>query len=167
MPYLVAFGGLQGVSSYYTSNDSQNSLTATIGLQGQFGHFSRPYLDYTNFLLSYSQGLVNGSSPFLFDRYADSQVLSAGLIQQIYGPFRFGVETILNLGTGKEISTDYFLDYSRRTYGIILRVNPVLGLGSINIRISDFNFLGGTNAFSGSNIVPVVNGVERENYENY
>ncbi|MBV8885617.1 MAG: DUF3769 domain-containing protein, partial [Chroococcidiopsidaceae cyanobacterium CP_BM_RX_35] len=164
VPNLVVFGGLQGVSTYYTDGDSQNSLTATIGLQGQFGHFSRPYLDYTNFLLSYSQGLVAGSSPFLFDRYADSQVLSAGLIQQIYGPFRFGVETIFNLGTGNEISTDYFLDYSRRTYGIILRVNPVLGLGSINIRISDFNFVGGTNAFSGSNIVPVVNGVERENY---
>ncbi len=164
VPYLVAFGGLQGVSTYYTSGDSQNSLTASVGLAGQLGHFSRSYLDYSGFNLTFSQGVVNGLSPFLFDRFVDNKILAAGLTQQIYGPIRLEVQTILNLDTGKEISTDYILEYSRRTYGISLRYNPVLGLGSINIRISGFNYVGGTNAFSGSDVLPVVNGVQRENY---
>jgi len=164
VPYLVAFGGLQGVAGYYTSGDNQSSLTASAGLQGQIGHFSRPFLDYTGFNFSYSQGLVIGASPFLFDRYVDTKVLSAGFSQQIYGPFRLGIQTALNLDTGQQISTDYILEYSRRSYGISLRYNPILRLGSINIRISDFNYIGGTNAFTGSDIQPVVNGVPRENY---
>ncbi len=162
IPYLVAVTSLQGVSTYYTSGDSQNSLTAAVGLVGQLGHFSRRYLDYTNFNLTFSQGIVAGSSPFLFDRFVDNKVLVAGITQQIYGPFRLGVQTILNLDTGKQISTDYILEYSRRTYGVSLRFNPVLGLGSISFRVSDFNFVGGTSAFSSSDVQPVVNGVRRE-----
>ncbi|MBC1219813.1 DUF3769 domain-containing protein [Nostoc sp. UCD121] len=159
VPYLQAIAGLTGTTSYYTNGDNQSTLTGTIGLQGQVGHFSRPFFDYTAFNISFSQGLNNGLSPFLFDRSVDNKVLTAGISQQIYGPFRLGFQTSVNLDTGRETSTDYILEYSRRTYGITLRYNPVLELGGFSIRISDFNWGGGTDPFS--EVKPVVNGVQQ------
>ncbi|WP_017316136.1 DUF3769 domain-containing protein [Mastigocladopsis repens] len=163
VPFVRLFGGLTGTTSYYSSGDSQNILTGTIGLEGQFGHFSRSVFDYTGFRISYSQGLNSGLSPFLFDRYVDNRVLSAEISQQIYGPFRFGFQTTINLDTGERSSTDYILEYSRRSYGIVLRYNPVQELGGISFRISDFNWTGGTDPFSDpSELKPVVGGVRQE-----
>ncbi|BDI15669.1 hypothetical protein ANSO36C_14710 [Nostoc cf. commune SO-36] len=160
VPYLQAIASLTGTSSYYTNGDNQSTLTGTIGLQGQVGHFSRPFFDYTAFNISFSQGLNSGLSPFLFDRFVDNKVLTAGISQQIYGPFRLGFQTSVNLDTGTETSTDYILEYSRRTYGITLRYNPVLELGGISFRISDFNWGGGTDPFS--EVKPVVGGVQQD-----
>jgi hypothetical protein len=157
VPYLVAFGGLTGTTSYYTNGDNQSTLIGTIGVEGQIGHFSRSFLDYTAFNISYSQGLDSGESPFLFDRAVDTRTLSAGITQQIYGPFTFGIQTSVNLDTGEYTSTDFILQYSRRTYGITLRYNPELELGGISFRLSDFNWTGGTNPFS--EVKPVVGGV--------
>ncbi|WP_066424263.1 DUF3769 domain-containing protein [Anabaena sp. 4-3] len=162
VPYLQAIAGVTGTTSYYTSGDNQNTLIGSVGLLGQFGHFSRPFLDYTAFNVTYSQGLNSGLSPFFFDRSVDTRVLSAGVTQQIYGPFRLGFQTSINLDTGQETSTDYILEYSRRTYGITLRYNPVLELGGFSIRISDFNWTGGTDPFSDGEVTPVVGGVRRE-----
>jgi hypothetical protein len=161
VPYLLAIASLTGTTSSYTNGDNQSTLTGTIGLQGQIGHFSRPFFDYTAFNVSFSQGLNSGLSPFLFDRSVDNKVLSAGISQQIYGPFRLGFQTSVNLDTGRESSTDYILEYSRRTYGITLRYNPVLELGGISFRISDFNWGGGTDPFS--EVKPVVGGVQQDN----
>lgn len=162
-PYISFNTGLTGVGSYYSNGDTQPTLTATVGFQGQFGRFSRMFLDYTGFQVSFSQGIIGDQSPFFFDRFADSQVLSLGLTQQLYGPVRAGVQSFLNLQTSEEISTDYFLEYSRRTYNIVLRYNPVLELGSINLRISDFNWEGNAGPFDGTGIRPVVDGVRRGN----
>ncbi len=160
VPYLQAIAGIRGTTSYYTNGDNQTTLTGRVGLVGQVGHFSRPFLDYTAFNVIYSQGINSGLSPFLFDRSVDNRVLSAGISQQIYGPFRLGFQTSVNLDTGEESSTDYILEYSRRTYGLTLRYNPVLELGGISIRISDFNWAGGTDPFS--DVKPVVGGVRQD-----
>ncbi|MBA3921049.1 MAG: DUF3769 domain-containing protein, partial [Nostocaceae cyanobacterium] len=160
VPFLSSYVGVTGTTGYYTSGDSQTSLTGTVGLQGQFGHSSRPFLDYTAFNLSYSQGFNSGLSPFLFDRNVDTKVLNAGISQQLYGPWRLGFQTSINLDTGKQSSADYFLEYSRRTYGITLRYNPVLQLGALSFRLSDFNWVGGTDPFSErSEVQSVINGV--------
>ena len=150
-----------GVVSLYSSGESQESLSGGVRLIGQLGHFSRPYLDYTRFNIGYTQVLRGGLSPFLFDRIADTSVLSGGILQQIYGPFRFGFQTSFNVETGREISTDYILEYSRRTYNIELRYNPVLQLGSISFRINDFNWTGSPGPFGDSEVRPVVEGVTR------
>jgi hypothetical protein len=163
VPYVQTIASITGTTSYYTNGDNQSTLTGTVGLIGQFGHFSRPFLDYTGFNISYSQGFNSGLSPFLFDRSVDNKVLSAGISQQIYGPFRLGFQTAINLDTGRETSTDYILEYSRRTYGLTLRYNPVLELGGFSIRISDFNWVGGTDPFSREQVRPVVDGVRQEN----
>jgi hypothetical protein len=162
VPYLEVITGVTGTTSYYSSGDNQNTVIATIGLVGQVGHFSRPYLDYTAFNLIYSQGFNSGLSPFFFDRSVDNKVLSTGISQQIYGPFRLGLQTAINLDTGKAISTDYIFEYSRRTYGITFRYNPILELGAFSIRISDFNWLGGTDPFSDGRVKSVVGGVVRQ-----
>lgn len=163
-PYLSLNTSLTGVGSYYSNGDVQPSLTATIGLQGQIGHFSNPFLDYTGFQISFSQGIRGDQSPFFFDRVADDQVLSLGLTQQLYGPIRAGVQSFINVKTSQEISTDYFLEFSRRTYNIILRYNPVLELGSLNLRISDFNWEGNAGSFDGNTGVrSVVDGVTMKN----
>ncbi|RCJ22672.1 organic solvent tolerance protein OstA [Nostoc sp. ATCC 43529] len=161
VPYLQAIAGVTGTTSYYSNGDNQSTLTGRVGLLGQIGNFSRSFFDYTAFNIIYSQGLNNGLSPFLFDRLVDEKVLTAGITQQIYGPVRLGFQTSINLDTGKESSTDYIVEYSRRTYGITLRYNPVLELGAVSVRISDFNWNGGTDPFS--EIKPVVGGVQ-QNY---
>ncbi len=161
-PFIGLGVGLTGVAAAYSSGDRQNNLNATVSLFGQFGHFSRPFLDYTAFNISYSQVFLDGLSPFLFDRVADTRILFAGITQQIYGPFRIGFQTAYNVQTGREISTDYILEYSRRTYNIALRYNPVQQLGSISFQISDFNWTrGSTEPFEGSGVIPVEGGVRR------
>ena len=161
VPYVSVAVGLTGVGTSYSNGDSQNNLNGSVSLFGQVGRFSRPFLDYTAFNLTYTQVLRDGLSPFLFDRVADDQILYAGITQQLYGPFRVGLQTVYNVQTGREISTDYLLEYSRRAYSVGLRYNPVQQLGSISLRISDFNWTGGNEPFSGSGVTPVQGGVIR------
>ena len=161
VPYLLLSSSVVGVATGYSSGDSQSSLSGNIGLQGQFGHFSRPFLDYTGFNISYSQVVGVGSSPFLFDRQVDNKVLSGGITQQLYGPIRVGFQTSFNLDTGRALSTDYILEYSRRTYDLILRYNPTLAIGSLSLRINDFNWQGSAEPFDGTTVRPVIQGVPR------
>jgi hypothetical protein len=160
LPYLQLYTGITGVTSFYSNGDRQDSLRGTIGIEGQFGHSADDTLDYTGFNLSYSQSIRTDESPFKFDRFVDEQTISAGIVQQIYGPFRIGFQTSYNLNNGEEITTDYYLEYSRRTFNVIVRYNPILELGSIGFRISDFNWVGSPEPFEGSDVQPVIQGVE-------
>lgn len=160
-PHLQLNTGLSGVTSHYSNGDRQQSLGGSIGLQGQFGHFSKPVFDYTSFNVTYSQTVFDAESPFLFDRVADSKTLSFGLTQQLYGPFRFGFQSAINLDTGENISTSFSLEYSRRTYSILLRYFPEQNLGSFLIKIGDFNWSGYDGPFGGTGVQPVVQGVNQ------
>ncbi|MGK7931734.1 MAG: DUF3769 domain-containing protein [Microcystaceae cyanobacterium] len=161
VPYLQLATSVTGVTSYYDSGDTQPSLSGSVSLLGQLGHFSQPYLDYTGFVLTFSQAVIGDTSPFLFDRFVDTQTLTFGITQQIYGPFRLGIQSVRNLELNTEISTDYFVEYSRRTYNVLVRYNPALEIGSINLRISDFNWRGNPGPFEGTGVNPVIQGVPR------
>ncbi|HEY9880639.1 MAG TPA: DUF3769 domain-containing protein [Leptolyngbyaceae cyanobacterium] len=148
VPFLQLVTGLRGTTTYYSSNDIQETLTANIGLVGQFGHFSRDFLDYTQFNIGYSKSIVGGAtSPFLFDRNVDQNVISGGIIQQIYGPFRAGFQTSLNLDTGRLFDTDLIFEYSRRAYGLVLRYSPSQSTGFLGFRLSDFSWIGRGESF--------------------
>lgn len=162
-PYVRLIGGLTGVVGGYSNGDSQTSLIGKIRFEGQFGHFSRPYLDYTGFFVGFSQGAQIGESPFLFDRFIDRQVISAGFLQQVYGPVRLGFQTSINLDTGEFFNTDIILDYSRRTYGLTLRYNPNLQVGSIVFRINSFNWVSNQDPLSSPEIGVVEAGVGQTN----
>lgn len=149
VPFVRFVFQTRGVTNIYTEDDSQSYLSTTVGFQGQFGNFSRNLFDYTGFNIFYTQVVRDGESPFLFDRRVDESILTLGLVQQIYGSVRAGFETSINLETGESIDNQFTLEYSRRTYGVLLRINPVRRLGSLNLRISDFNWTGGSQPFSG------------------
>lgn len=161
VPYVNLSLGLRGVASFYSNGEEQNYLTPSIGVSGQFGHFSRKWLDYTAFNLRYAETIGSGESPFFFDREVDRQRLSFGLTQQVYGPFRVGFESSVNLDSGESISTDYIIEYSRRSYNITLRFNPQQEIGSILLRVNGFNWSGGTRPFD-TDVRSVEGGVVRD-----
>lgn len=163
VPYVAVTPSIRGVYSAYSNNETQASVNGSISLSGQFGHFSRPFLDYTAFNISYSRVALSGESPFLFDRVADVQVLSAGITQQIYGPVRFGVQTAYNLDNGDTIDTVFTLEYSRRTYSITAAYSPRREAASIVFRLFDFNWTGDPGPFSGLNSEDnVIDGVQQQ-----
>lgn len=160
VPYLDLTVGLRGTGTYYSSGDSQESLIADIGIEGQIGHLSRNFGDYTRYSLSYSQSFIgDAESPFLFDREVDRNVLTIGLAQQLYGPFILGFETAFSLSGGRTIDTIYTLEYSRRTYGILLRYDEAQGTGSIGFRLSNFSWVGDTDPFDTPRVRRVQSGV--------
>ncbi len=139
-PGVEAYISLSGAYSYYTNGASQGSIAGTVGLIGTLGNFARDVLDFTSFNLAYTQTLVAGQSPFFIDRIADTQILTASILQQIYGPVRFGVQQSWNLTTGQLFDAVYTLQYDRRTYAVIVRYNPNQGIGELLFRLSDFNW---------------------------
>ncbi|MBE7383414.1 MAG: DUF3769 domain-containing protein [Leptolyngbya sp. SIO1E4] len=152
----------RGTYTYYTSQDTQSILSTSVGIRGEFGHFSRDFFDSTIFNLGYRRAFLGeGESPFKFDRDVDQNVLSGGLIQQIYGPFRIGFQTSYNLDTNEFINTNYVLEYSRRTYGIVFRYNPIQASGFIGFRLSDFDWSGRAARFGGADINQVEGGIVR------
>lgn len=155
VPGIDAFVGLNANSAFYSSGDSQSFVSGTVGLVGVFGNFSQPFFDYTKINISYTQGFVGGRSPFLFDRIADPKIFTFGILQQIYGPIRFGIEQSWNPDSGRIVDSNYSLQYDRRTYAIVIRYNPTREIGELVLRISDFNW-GDRN----SEVTSVTGGVE-------
>lgn len=158
-PYVGINLDTRGVISAYSNGDTQSSLRGGVTLVGQFGRFSRPFLDYTAFSIGYSNTLRDGESPYLFDRISDDQVLSASLTQQIYGPLRFGVQVVYNLDNGDEIDTVYSLEYSRRTYSISANYSTGRESAALTFRLNDFNWTGDPGPFSGLGSDTVESGV--------
>jgi hypothetical protein len=153
----------RGTYTYYTSDDTQDDLSASVRLAGELGHFSRDFFDSTVFNVTYTRSFVSdaATSPFLFDRNVDRTRLSGGIIQQLYGPFRLGFQTSVNLETGEIINTDYVFEYNRRTYGIFLRYSPTRSAGFFGFRINEFDWAGRAPRFGGADIQEVEGGVIR------
>lgn len=163
VPFLGLSVNLLGVASYYTSDDFQEELSADVRLDGQIGHLSKNFFDYTRFNLGYSQDILSSDdSPFLFDRNVDRRVISFGVLQQIFGPLLLGFQTSINITTGETVNTDIIAQYSRRTYGLVIRYSPTRETGSIGFRLSDFNWLGRGNPFDEPSIRQVESGIVEE-----
>jgi hypothetical protein len=163
VPYLNLNAGVRATGTYYSSGDFQDSLIAEVGIEGQLGHLARNFGDYTRFNVSYSQSFIGGAdSPFLFDREVDRNVVSLGLTQQLYGPFLVGFQTAFSLTGGQNVDTAYTLEYSRRTYGILLRYDASQNTGAIGFRLSNFSWVGDTNPFDSPRLRRVEAGVVEE-----
>ncbi len=160
VPYLDLSTGVRTTFTRYSSGDSQNSLLADVALEAQLGHLSRNFGDYTRLLLGYSQSFIGeAASPFLFDREVDRNVVSFGVAQQLYGPIIAGFETAFSIESREAVSTLFSLEYSRRTYGILLRYNATQETGSVGLRLSNFNWIGGTDPFDTPRVRQVEAGV--------
>lgn len=161
-PNLQLVLGTRGTYTYYTNSDTQESLSASAGILGELGNFSDDFFDSTVFNLVYTRSFIgDGTSPFFFDRNVDQNVLSGGILQQIYGPFRLGFQTSFNLDTGEVINTDYILEYSRRTYSFLIRINPTQSAGFVGFRLNEFGWSGRAARFGGADIRQVEGGVIR------
>ncbi|MEO1131499.1 MAG: DUF3769 domain-containing protein [Cyanobacteria bacterium J06639_1] len=132
--------GVSGSESIYTDGKSQSYVAGSIGIETVFGEFIDDSFDYTGLNVTYSNGILQGASPFFFDRITSRERLRVGLLQQVYGPFRFGVETTIDLETRRRLDSIYTLGYDRRTYGFTVRYNPVQQSGGFRLRIDDFNW---------------------------
>lgn len=153
VPFLNLNLSLLAVGSYYTSGDFQEVLAGDIRFDGQVGHLSDNFFDYTRFNLGYYQALLaSENSPFLFDRNVDQSVLTFGVVQQILGPLLLGFQSSINLETNERVNTEIIGEYSRRTYGLVVRYSPTRETGSIGFRLSDFNWLGSGSPFDEPNI---------------
>lgn len=153
VPFLNLGVSLLGVGSYYTSGDFQEVLAGDVRLDGQFGHLSDNFFDYTRFNLGYYHAfLASENSPFLFDRNVDRSVLTFGVVQQIFGPFLLGFQASINLETNQRVNTEIIGEYSRRTHGLVIRYSPTQSIGSIGFRLSDFNWLGSGSPFDDGDI---------------
>jgi hypothetical protein len=148
-PVIQLVGGLSGQLSNYSNGYNQNALTFRAGIEGTFGHFSKPWFDYTKFSAAYAQTALDGQSPFIFDRIYDTKTVTLGLFQHIVGPLRIGVETTLSLDTivgstsgTRAISTNYQVELSRRAYALRLTYNPQEQLGGVFIQLNDFSWSG-------------------------
>ena len=155
-PNLKLNVALQGVVSLYSNGTNQPAFTANVSLSGELGHFSHDFFDYTGFYIGFSKGIVGTLSPFSFDRYVDPQQIQYGLTQQIYGPIRVGFLETYSLSANKSISTSYFIEYSRRSYDLILRYDPVMAIGSLSFQINDFDWDGNPGDFDTPTANPAI-----------
>ena len=160
IPFVDITSGLRTTGTYYTSDDFQNNLVAEVGIEGQLGHLSRNFGDYTRFNAGYSQSFIGGAdSPFLFDREVDRNILSFGITQQLYGPILLGFQTAYSLSESRAINTIYSLEYTRRTYGLLLRYDTTQSTGAIGFRLSNFSWLGDSDPFDSPRFRRVEGGV--------
>ena len=160
VPSIDLNTGVRTTFTRYSSGDSQNSLLADVALEAQLGHLSRNFGDYTRLLLGYSQSFIGeAASPFLFDRQVDRNVISFGIAQQLYGPIIVGFETAFSIESRETVSNLFSLEYSRRTYGILLRYNATQETGSVGLRLSNFNWIGDTDPFDTPRVRQVEAGV--------
>jgi len=150
LPKLDAIVGLTGAYAVYSSGELRGLLTGTAGLSATIGNYARDLFDFTKIDLSFSQTGQLGESPFLFDRIADRQIITAGIRQQLFGPVRVGYQQSWNPATGNITDSVYTLELERRTYAVILRFNPTRETGEIFLRISDFNWEAPPSDISGS-----------------
>jgi Protein of unknown function (DUF3769)/LptA/(LptD N-terminal domain) LPS transport protein len=159
--------------SLYSNGDSQGVVQGRVGIEGTVGQFAKDTLDYTNFNFAYFNGVIGGQSPFFFDRVVGVEGFSVGILQQIYGPVRAGVQFEFNrvapglcdtfqgaraaIGDFCEANRVYTLRYDRRTYGVSLNYNPVQQAGFFQLRLDDFNW--GTAGSTPRNTAEVQTGV--------
>jgi len=147
VPGLKFDTNITGALAYYNDGEYQNTLAFSAGPVITLGHFSKPFLDYTQFAVTGGITLRSGLSPLSFDRAVDLGTLNFGLTQQIAGPMLLSVGYGVNVdpasGNYGETTGSYVeLRWQRRSYDIGVYYSPYEGLGGIRVRLNDFTYKG-------------------------
>ena len=132
-------------SSSYGDRSSQRYYTLGILSDVTAGHFSRPYLDYTNLSIGGSVSVVEELSRFSFDRVVDLGLLHVSLTQQVAGPLLLGASMSYNVDRGsknygRRVDSIFELKWQRRAYSMGLFYSPERRLGGIQIRLNGFDW---------------------------
>ncbi|MEB3276938.1 MAG: DUF3769 domain-containing protein [Cyanobacteriota bacterium] len=154
VPGLKLNTNITGALAYYDDGQYQNTLAFSAGPVLTLGHFSKPFLDYTQFAVTGGVTLRAGISPLSFDRAVDLGTLNFGLTQQIAGPMLLSVGYGVNVDPasgnyGATTGSYVELRWQRRSYDIGFYYSPYEQLGGIRVRLNDFSFKG-----SGTPFVP-------------
>ncbi|MEB3234690.1 MAG: DUF3769 domain-containing protein [Cyanobacteriota bacterium] len=147
VPGLKFDTNITGALAYYDDGQYQNTLAFSAGPVVTLGHFSKPFLDYTQFAVTGGATLRAGISPLSFDRAVDLGTLNFGLTQQIVGPMLLSVGYGVNVdpasGNYGETTGSYVeLRWQRRAYDIGIYYSPYEQLGGIRVRLNDFSYKG-------------------------
>jgi len=147
IPGLRLNGNLLGTFAYYGDGTNQNTLSFSAGPTLTLGHFTKPFLDYTELTITGGATLRQGLSPLSFDRAVDLGTLGIGLTQQIAGPLLFSGGIGFNVDPKStnygDVTGSYVeLRWQRRAYEIGIYYSPYEGLGGVRVKLHDFNFSG-------------------------
>ncbi|WP_411868523.1 DUF3769 domain-containing protein [Vulcanococcus limneticus] len=133
--------------AYYGDGTNQNTLSLSGGPTLTLGHFSKPFLDFTQFTITGGGTLRQGVSPLSFDRAVDLGTLGIGLTQQLVGPLVFSGGIGLNVDPsspdyGESTGSYVELRWQRRAYELSVYYSPYEQLGGVRVKLNDFNFSG-------------------------
>jgi hypothetical protein len=147
VPKLTFSTNLGVELAYFGDGTYQNVLRFSGGPTLTLGHFSKPFLDYTEFTITGGIALREGLSPFTFDRAVDLGTLGIGLTQQLVGPLLFNGGIGLNVDPSSpnygEVTGSYVeLRWQRRSYAFSVFYSPYEGIGGVRVRLNDFGFKG-------------------------
>ena len=148
VPGLSLNTNINSTLALYGGGDHQESISLSGGPTITLGTFSKPFLDFTQITVVGGGTLLNGASPFEFDRIVDFSTLGFGITQQIIGPLVLSTGVNLNVDPGSEyygevINSSVELRWQRRSYDVGFYLNPYKGIGGVRFRLNDFDF-GGT-----------------------
>jgi len=147
VPGLKFDTNVTGALAYYDDGQYQNTLAFSAGPVITLGHFSKPFLDYTQFAVTGGVTLRSGISPLSFDRAVDLGTLNFGITQQIVGPMLLSVGYGVNVDPassnyGATTGSYVELRWQRRAYDIGIYYSPYEQLGGIRVRLNDFTYKG-------------------------
>ena len=147
VPGLTLNSNLTVNLAYYGTGAHQNLVSLSAGPTLTLGHFSKPFLDYTQLTITGGGTLRSGLSPFSFDRAVDLATIGVGLSQQIYGPLvvsgGIGLNVDGNSPNYGELTGSYVeLKWQRRAYELSIYYSPYEKLGGVRVKLNDFSFTG-------------------------
>jgi hypothetical protein len=153
-PGLALNFGLASSLARYGEGERQNTLTLFGGPAITLGRFRQPWFDYSQVALLVGGTLLDGGSPFGFDRAVDLRTLSFRAAQQVYGPLVLEAGATWNIDSNSRFYGDVSYSYvelklQQRSYELGVFYSPYDGIGGIRIRLNDFSFSG-----SGTPFVP-------------
>ena len=147
VPGLTINTNLSANLAYFGDGTNQNVLSFSGGPTLTLGHFSKPFLDFTQFTITGGIGARQGQSPFGFDQAIDLGTVGIGLTQQLAGPLLFNGGIGLNVdgaspNFGKVTGSFAELRWQRRAYSFSVFYSPYEGLAGVRVTLSDFGFKG-------------------------
>ena len=131
----------------YSNGTAQNAYSISGGPTLTLGHFTKPFLDYTQLTITGGGSRRTGQSPLSFDQLVDLGTIGVGLTQQIAGPLVFNGGISMNIDPnspfyGRVTGASVELRWQRRSYEMSIFYSPYQQIGGITIKLHDFNFDG-------------------------
>jgi hypothetical protein len=147
VPGLALNTNLNANLSYYGNGNSQQGFSMSGGPTLTLGHLQKNFFDYTQLTITGGGTLLQGASPFDFDRIVDLSTIGIGLTQQLIGPLIFVGGIGLNVDANSEFYGDVVdsyieLRWQRRAYEFAIYYSPYQGIGGVRVKLNDFNFRG-------------------------